>query len=385
MKVLPAAAELFPGDLLVTLPGATLRSKNGAVAVKALADYDGKSPFPALEAGFTLNDAKDADLDVALDRGRIDLTNTREAGAAVVRLRYWGRDWKITLDAPGARVGLEAYSRWPSGSRFQVVNPDSKGKPPTAVASLAILLISGAGSAESAGLTVGLKAPPGPALVEWDSLATTPAQPQKLEQSPSWADPDVGLSENGRRAAAAVEKFRQARVDTPATAINTFLASSDVFEQRVGLVSLGATDDLAGLIQQLSGARGPEIWDFGIRVIRHWLGRTPGNDQVLYRTLVSPAQGYSPAHARIIMRLLFGFSADDLRRPETYEVLLDYLTHDQPAVRNLAAWHLVRAVPPGKDLGFKPGAGKPECEIVAQTWKKWVPPGQLPPLAPKKD
>src|SRR6185312_16523635 len=104
---LPEGSELFAGDLLVALPNATLESKNGAVALKSLADYDGKSPLPALETALTLNEPKDADFDVTLDRGRIDLTSLKAGGPATVRVRFWDQSWKITLDAKGTRVALE--------------------------------------------------------------------------------------------------------------------------------------------------------------------------------------------------------------------------------------------------------------------------------------
>ena len=64
--------------------------------------------------------------------------------------------------------------------------------------------------------------------------------------------------------------------------------------------------------------------------------------------------------------------------PETFEVLIDYLTDDVPAIRHLAAWHLVRAVPGGRAVGFKPGGTKAECEAAAAEWRRRVPPGQLP-------
>src|SRR6185312_3296344 len=100
---LPENGELRTGDLIVALPGASFTSKNGSVAVKSLADYDGKSPLPVLETAFTLNEAKDVDLDIALDRGRVDFTNVKAEGAAVVRARFWNQSWKITLDAKGTR------------------------------------------------------------------------------------------------------------------------------------------------------------------------------------------------------------------------------------------------------------------------------------------
>ena len=81
---------------------------------------------------------------------------------------------------------------------------------------------------------------------------------------------------------------------------------------------------------------------------------------------------------------MFGFSAEDIARPETYEVLIDYLVHDKPAVRNLAAWHLVRLVPQGKEIAYKPDGTREDAEKACDAWKKLIPSGQLPPPAKKE-
>ena len=78
------------------------------------------------------------------------------------------------------------------------------------------------------------------------------------------------------------------------------------------------------------------------------------------------------------MQLLLGFSPDDLARPETFEVLIDYLAHDKDAIRNLAAWHLVRIVPDGKSIGFTLGGTPADHAKTVQAWRKLIPPGELP-------
>jgi len=375
-KVLPANPDLHAGDLLLTLPGASFDSANGAVAVKSLADYDGKSPLPALETAFMLHEAKDADLELTLDRGRVDLTCLKDA--AKVRVKFWDQTWVIGLDGKGTRVALELCGRWPAGARFKL---GVKAEP---AASLVMLVVGGSASLDIGGFTLGVKAPPGPALVEWDSLAGARPQPQKLEKLPDWAEPEAALSEEGKKTAAAIEKFRAARAANAAAAVQGFLDSNDPIEQRIALITLGATDDLEPLGKSLSTARTAEHWDFGITIARHWLGRQPGHDQKLYAILTSATQGYSPAHAKTILQLLFGFSPDDLKQPETFEVLIEYLKHEQRAVRNLAAWHLVRLAPPGKTVGFKPNGTPEEYDAAYKAWKKLVPSGTLPQSAKKE-
>lgn len=376
-KTLPENADLLTGDLLVTLPGASFDSKSGSVAVKSLADYDGKSPLPILETAFTLNEAKDVDLDLTLDRGRIDLTSLKAEGAVSVRVRFWDQSWTIALDGKGTRVAVELCGRWPAGSRFKLAAKGGE-KPVEPVASLVMLVLSGSAAVDFGGFTVGMKAPPGPALVEWDSLAGTRPQPQKLERLPDWADLESSPSPEAKRKAASVEKFRAARAANPTAALKSYLNSADPIEQRIALVTLGATDDLEPLSQALAAARTAEQWDFGITIARHWLGRCPGNDQKLYALLISPAQGYTPAQAKTILNLLFGFTPEDARQAETFEVLIEYLKHDQRAIRNLAAWHLVRLAPQGKSIGFKPNGTKEEYDAAYREWKKLIPAGKVP-------
>src|ERR1700758_2104468 len=69
-RILGDKEDLYSGDLLVSLPGGSLASKNGAVTLKALSDFDGRSPLPVLETAVSLNNPQDCDFDFVLDRGR---------------------------------------------------------------------------------------------------------------------------------------------------------------------------------------------------------------------------------------------------------------------------------------------------------------------------
>jgi len=81
--------------------------------------------------------------------------------------------------------------------------------------------------------------------------------------------------------------------------------------------------------------------------------------------------------------LLLGFTTSDLSTPETYEVLIEYLGNPKQVIRNLAAWHLVRLVPQGKLIAFKPNANDDESKTYQAEWKKLIPAGKLPPVAKK--
>jgi hypothetical protein len=383
--VLPDKDDLFAGDLIVSMPGGTLNSKNGAVTVKSLGDFEAKPPLPILETAFSLTEPdKELDLDITLDRGRVDITNAKKEGSATARVRFWDQTWKIVLDSPNSRVAVELCGRWPAGARFKPADgTEDSAKGPAPVASLVLIVLNGSASIDVGGATVAMKAPPGPAELRWNSLTGVRPQPQKLEKLPDWANPDVALSDEGKKVAAACEKFRQARAVDPVKAFDTFLASTDPIELRVALVALGAVDDLERLGRTLVAAKTGEEWDFGITVLRHWLGRGRGQDQRMYETLRS-RRGYTDGQAQIIVQLLFGFSPEDTTLPETYEVLIDYLVHEKTAIRNLAEWHLIRLVPQGKSIPFKPDGSAEDAEKCYAEWKKLIPSGQLPPRV-KKD
>jgi hypothetical protein len=154
-------ADLFSGDLIVSLPGGVVASKNNTVHLKALSDFDGRSPLPILETAFSLNDPQDVDFDFVLDRGRVDLTNAKKDGPAVIRLKFWDQTWKIILDEPDARVAVELCARWPSGTRFKLAERGSDpSKSPAPVATLVLLVLKGSATVNLAGTTLAMKSPP---------------------------------------------------------------------------------------------------------------------------------------------------------------------------------------------------------------------------------
>lgn len=376
-RTVAANADVYPGDLLIGLPGATLETKTG-VALTTVGDLDAKAPVPILDTAVMLHPTADADAEFTLDRGRVDVTNKKPTGPATVRVRYWDQQWLVVLHDPGDRVALAVSARWPAGTRFRPVAATDVS-PPRPHAALIAVVLKGRAEVKIDGVTFGMKAAPGFAMIEWDSASAGKPLPQRLEQSPAWvaAEPQT---DDGKKAAAACDKYRTARAGDLAAALTSFLGSSDPVERRLALATLGATDDVEKLGRVLNGAKTLDEWDFGIVVARHWMGRAPGQDQAMYGALQAIG-GLTAGQARIVVQLLLGFTADDLKRPETYEVLIEYLLSERPAVRNLAAWHLVRLVPQGKAIKYNPSGSAADAQVVFKEWKKLIPDGQLPPAA----
>jgi hypothetical protein len=374
-QILAQKEKLHAGDFLVGLPGAMLESQNGAVRLDFLADLDELSPYPIRECAVQLEESRNLDLNVRLDRGRMDLVNRKAKGAAHVRVQVRKDIFNFTLVEPGARVALELYGRWPRGVPF-TKDPDPKHVP---TATLLILALAGDVILGHEHHQHALKAPPGPALVEWDSFTGMDEAPRRLEQLPSWAVARGEDTPEGKKRKAALERFRQAVATKPIdTVVDELLKSENPADRRLAVYVLAALDNLSRLAQALRETKHLDVWENGVLALRHWIGRGPGQDQILYKRLIEVGK-YKPIQAETVMQLLHSFGDSELAEPETYQTLIDYLDHDALAIRGLAYWHLSRLVPKGKALGYHPMDPKEAREAAIQKWRQLIPKGRVPP------
>lgn len=363
------------GELIVAGPDSSILSKDGKVRLNMLTDFGGNSPFPVIEAAVSLRETPDADLGFVLDRGRVDVTNTSAQGPAKVRFQVRQDTWELTLAKPGDRVALELYGRWPAGAQVNLA-PGAKDTP---LASLVILALKGDASLLHKGAVVAMQAPPGPALIEWDSVNGQDSAPSQLDKLPTWATEDIQQSPEARARAAVRVRFRELLLAKGLTgALDTLLASNNPLERRLGVMCAAATDELERLALVWREGKHPDVYLNGIQALRHWIGRGPGQDQALYTVLLEKGH-LNPVQAETILQLLHSFGDDELKRPEIYQTLISFLNHDVPAIRGLAYWHLVRLAPSGKEFGYDPFAEKSARAAAIAKWKKLIPPGKLPP------
>ncbi len=355
-------------DLLVGLPGAALSSANGAVDLTLLTDLDKNSPYPILEAAVVLHASAGYDLDFTLNRGRVDVTNRKKEGAVRVRIRFHDQEWEATLTEPGTRVALQLYGRWAKGVPFRK-NPGPKDVP---AADLLLVVRKGQIELKHGSRYCLMSAPPGPALLHWDNSSASEEAPQKLEKLPDWVATEQSESERAQRIKNTVEKLRQQVVQSsPREATRMFVKSEDPNERATGVIFMGALDDMEGIGEVLTETKHPDTWDRAIVVVRHWLGRCAGQDQLLYRGLIEK-RGLKPAQAAGVMQLLHSFGDAELAHPELYTTLVKYLDSDVLGIRGLAHWHLVRLVPAGKGIEYNPLDSKDKRDKARDEWKKLV-------------
>jgi hypothetical protein len=229
-----------------------------------------------------------------------------------------------------------------------------------------------------------LQAPPGAAFLQWDNVddRTTVEHLDKLPDAVSRE-----LDDKESKVFQAICDCTRYLAERPIDKVLVEWSKSDNKVDRiVGVTVLGAIDRLPALLDALADPKHADVRDHAILVLRHWMGRGPGQVEKLHATLTGEAK-YSKVHTRTILQLLFGFDADDRQRPETYELLIALLRHPQLAVRELARWHLVRLAPAGKDIGYDAAGAEAERQRGYERWRQLIPAGRLPPaprLAPEK-
>jgi hypothetical protein len=358
-----AGSEIAAGTQLCALFEAVLAPKNRNVEVRLLGDVGEHGPLPVMEAAVTMRESAKADCEFDLLRGVVVLTNQKKLGPVRVRVVVQGEPLEVTLQEPGSRVAMELYGRHaPGAARLKEDNP-------------AIFLLAfvskGAVMLAHSDKSVMLKAPPGPALFQWDSVFKQPAV--------------EFVKDAGAMVRSAEEKKRFARMSAAAgrlpdqAALAGLLRSADPLERKVGVTALGATDDLAGLFAALGDEKHADVRDHAVVVLRHWLGRSPGQVKRLHQGLT--ARKLSDTQAMSLLQLIVGFDGQERQQPQTYGLLIDYLKHEKLPVRHLAHWHLVRLVPEGRKIAYDPAAPPAQREQGYDRWRKFIPAGSLPPAA----
>lgn len=361
---------LPPDTLLVALPRAEIDSADGAVRLVLLADVGQRGPYPVLESGVILHKNPQVGLDATLDRGLIGLENRRKDGPAKVRLRVAGASWELTLREPGTKVSMEVYGRHPAG-----IPKLTGGKLDPPVADFVLLVERGSAFLDLGEQGFGLRAPPGPAVVHWDSVSRMP-EVRRLEKLPDAVKPlDDKEGKVFQEICACAHHL--AGKDVGARAAKLLDADKKV-ERLVGVTALGAVDDLPRLLGALADPKHADVRDHAVLVLRSWIGRGPGQAEKLYKALLADPN-YTAPRAKTLVQLLFGFDDEQRRRPETYGLLIEYLKHSKLPVRELAHWHLVRLAPAGKGIPYDAAGTEGERDRAYQEWRRLIPEGRLPP------
>jgi hypothetical protein len=361
---------------LVALFGAEFQAANGSAQMRLVADVGERGPFPVLETAVQFHASKTADLDVTVHHGIAVLANLKKSGAAKVVVRVRDEMFTVTLDDQKSRVGIEVYGRRLPGP----FNPD-KAKDGGPVTSAVFVALAGEAVIDNNRHVTRLQAPPGTAMILWNS-ATRTSEPFRFEKLPDSMKP---FSAAERKAFDKICEFTKPLGDKPGDApalLAKAVMSAVPAERKSAVVAMGALDDLPGMLAALSDDKA-DVRDMAILVLRHWLGRDPGHAVRWYEALTKNQQ-YTPTQARNMLYLLNGIEEEKRRLPSTYDMLILGLNHGKMPMRALAHWHLVRLVPEGKTIAYDAAAGEAQRKQAIADWRVLIPEGSLPSAKEKK-
>jgi hypothetical protein len=379
-QFLPPESPVFTGDTLVSWPGyqSEIRLDSG-VRLELLGALPEPNPTSKviLESAVVLHAAPTPDLlDFTLRDGRVRLTSLKPEGPARARIRFHDQVWDLTLQDNQAEVVLQLWGDDPVG-------PGAGGdKGPGPIAVMDLFVFKGQIQVND-GLHERIL--PGPCAFYWHSVYGVAPRPVFSPWPPSFAAQSLTLKQPFRQA---LEKLSLAMLKKKAAVDADLVAALNEPEPSnlLAVFCLGAIDDVPHLLDALSDPRHRDVRGTAAFALKHWLHRERGQDQKLAAALLAKYQDQKLAEP--VFWLLHSFSEQDRAKPETYQLLLEYLNHEQLPVRELAFEKLTQLAPQAakevaKEAPYDP-AGTPEQRAKAyQSWKNKIPEGQVPP-APER-
>jgi hypothetical protein len=336
--------------------------------------------FPPLyESAIVLHANDKFDADLTLDRGRIVISNFKNQGPARCRLRFQGEVWDLTLEEPGTEVGVLISGRH-LGAFDSGLGPHEL---------LVLSVLKGEISAR-----IGhdehfqVRSPSG---FEWENEGKGTRGPLSANMPPPYWEKTLPETPQAEEMMRAVKELHLglAGKNTVESVLLISLKSDRPSHRQLAVRCLGAIDALPNLLDALADEdpMHADVRQEAIMVLRNWIGRNGEQDSKLFdkkaQTGALIDKRYKSSQAEIIMQLLHNLSVEQRKDPETYQTLIDYLSLNQLAIRELALWHLVRLAPKGMEFNYNPAATTDERKSAIDKWKKFIPEGKLPPTPMK--
>jgi hypothetical protein len=384
---IPVDGTVQSAEPLVSLPGyrseLRLTTGVGLLLWGTLPEMPMPQKLPMRESAVTLHQPPSgADADLTLQRGRIYLTNRKEKGPALIRVRFWREEvWDITLEEPETVAGIQFFSIYPTDMKFR-----GSSEEPVAVAE--VFFLKGKGKLKLESDTFAMQALPGPALLFWNNKTRRQGPFPVQGAAPFWA-PERSLSRDHQGLVAAREELANQLAKSGRTVevgLQESLQSTKPEHRILAIRCLGALDAVGALFDGLGDPMHPEVRAESAEALRIWIGRGKEQASKLYdtkkRTGLLIEKRFRADEAESVLELLDGLTEADLKQRETYEALLAYLKHNRIEVRELAFRQLVSIVEKeGEKLpNYDPAGSSEQINQGYEEWKKFI--SKPPP--PKK-
>lgn len=370
---LPSLFDYVPLDkTLIALPGsrAVIDLPKAGAQLILWGNLPALSPSPALESGARLKTENGFDVSLSLMRGRIMLENVRKEGAVKARIHLGKEQLDFTLATPKSAVVLERFYPWVAGAAF-AIKPENPRK---IDAHVAVLVVKGKVEITQQGETHNVQESAAFHVIGDGRLQG----PSAIKQLPDWLTPSADQSEKTTAWHKGVEAFRRqlAAKKSLAGALKASAGEKEALARAVAIFGAAAVSDLPAV---LAGWRdkSPEVRLAATHALQSRISAGSEGNLKLYTSLLEAK--HPAGQAQIVMELLHGFAGAALTRPETYETLINYLQHQQSAIRELAAWNLYTLVPQGKSIVYDAAASADDRARAQAAWRKLIPEGQVPP------
>lgn len=333
---------------------------------------------PVLESAIMLNNpGAEVDLDLTLDRGRVEIDSGNAPSGRRVRLRFLHEIWDLVLVEKGTKVCVELW------------------QPQTGAAGAEARRCFGLFSRGKVRVKTGHEERDCSSFARLAWISTEPRRVfhEKLSAPPPWWDKPPEPTSTLADILLSLGDWATQRLDQSPDAIDKAVTvvhqSKDRTERLLGVWFLAALD-ISSVIEFLEDkdSEHADIRNTAMYALRDWLVRNIQRRETLIR-MIQQQRKYAQVNADLMVSLLLPFSARQLEDPTTYQELIDRLDHEKLAIRHLAAQHLYaeladRMPPEALKIDYDP-TQEPEKrqEAVAQ-WRKVLPKGKLPRRSPSK-
>ena len=312
-----------------------------------------------------LSGAEDALCGIDLKQGRIILgagpPSAEATAVPVFRLSVGQQQWRLEFDSAETVCGVEVrplaprgfekplQTHWYLGGLYVVTGSvrvvDATGKPQTVVAGAWFSL------------------PPPVNAVTPDKLA--PPESPPFVATPEWLlrQKVLSVTPKKRKSAIAFEKgFDQ---QTPARLdLLAMMKSPRAGVSLLAVECLALTGQVEPLAQTLYESEFSESRAAAFDGLRLWVARQQERGVQLTAEL---EKFFAPETARIAYRLLWGFSKADAASGEVSRQLVDWLSHDHLAIRQMAFDHVSRLTD-GRRYKYDPDGPRPQRQAAVQRW-----------------
>jgi hypothetical protein len=378
--VLRSGQAVSTAHSLVSLPGyESLVSLAGGLRLNLWGSLP-EFGEPVQESAIMFNNpAPGVAVDLTLERGRVEIDGSRAAAGTRVRLRFLRQVWDVNLRERGSRVCAELWQDdevSANGEANRSFGLFTRGKVRIRV-----------GREELAFA--------GPARAFWSSSEPERVDHEELEKPPAWwGGQRIPATPQAKDALLSLQDWAVKRLDKAPDVIETMVTvardSSDLTDRLIGLWFLAALGEASHLIEFLEDKdpKNADIRTTAMFALRDWLTRHRQRRAALVR-LVQQRRGYARVNAELIVSLLLPCTAAACEKASTYQALIGYLNHDNPAVRALAFHHLYselgdRMPREALEIEYDPTDGPEKRQEAVEKWRKMIPAGKVP-VAPAKE